>query len=205
MKPILRAALLLLLLLGAFGARAQCASATTNLQVSAITATTATLTFNGGISICGGTTIRYAYAGSGPVSVAYAMPLLLTGLPPATAITVSVVRRAPNGLGGGPSCLTCSAATLTFTTAAPLPVAAALGGTSSLTLAPNPARTSATLTLASPQTGSTLVQVVDALSREVRHLPLPARATTAVLDLAGLPPGLYLVRAGTATTRLVVE
>jgi hypothetical protein len=49
------------------------------------------------------------------------------------------------------------------------------------------------------------VLVLDALGREVRRQSLPARATTATLDLRGLAPGLYVVRCGAATGKLVVE
>jgi len=199
---------LLLGLLLAGSARAQCNSSSTpatNLQVSAITATGATVTFNGGISICGAARVSYAYAGGSPVSVPYAMPLLLTGLPPATAIIVTVARRAPNVLGAGPSCCDLPTATLTFTTAAPLAATAAVGGGSPVALAPNPAWGRATLTLPAPLPASTLVRVLDARGREVRRLALPARATTALLDVAGLPAGLYLVRVGEATARLMVE
>ena len=49
------------------------------------------------------------------------------------------------------------------------------------------------------------VQVLDGLGREVRRLVLPVRATATALDVQGLAPGLYLVRCGAATARLVME
>lgn len=49
------------------------------------------------------------------------------------------------------------------------------------------------------------VQVLDGLGREVRRLVLPVRATAAALDVRDLAPGLYLMRCGAATARLVIE
>lgn len=71
--------------------------------------------------------------------------------------------------------------------------------TASLTLVPNPARETVMLTGASALTA----EVLDALGRVVRNQSLPAG--TGILDLRGLAPGLYTVRAGTATRRLAVE
>lgn len=73
------------------------------------------------------------------------------------------------------------------------------------TLAPNPA--TAQVRLSWPEASATArpVQVLDGLGRAVRRLELPARATSAALDVQGLAPGLYLVRCGAATGRLVVE
>lgn len=45
----------------------------------------------------------------------------------------------------------------------------------------------------------------DALGRPARTYPLPARATAVTLDLAGLAPGLYVVRCGPALGKLMVE
>ena len=79
------------------------------------------------------------------------------------------------------------------------PVAA----TAALACFPNPARTHATLQVPVGQ-ASPLV-LLDALGRPVRTYPLPAHATTATLDLTGLAPGLYVVRCGAASAKLVVE
>lgn len=68
-----------------------------------------------------------------------------------------------------------------------------------LTLAPNPAHHNVQLNGASALTATLL----DALGRTVRTVALSAGATT--LDVRGLPAGLYTVRAGAATRRLVVE
>ncbi|MDB5269616.1 MAG: type sorting protein [Hymenobacter sp.] len=67
---------------------------------------------------------------------------------------------------------------------------------------PNPARTAATLRLPAAAATATLT---DALGRPVRTYRVPAHAATATLDLTGLAPGLYGVRCGTASGRLVVE
>ena len=70
-------------------------------------------------------------------------------------------------------------------------------------LFPNPAHNSATLRLPAggPRQPLTLT---DARGRLVRRYPAPA-GPDAPLDLRGLPNGLYLVRCGQFTQRLVVE
>lgn len=78
------------------------------------------------------------------------------------------------------------------------------------TLAPNPAGhgpTTSAVRLTWPEASATArpVQVLDALGREVRRQVLPARTSTTTLDIAGLTPGLYMVRCGTAASRLQVE
>ena len=95
-------------------------------------------------------------------------------------------------------------ATLTATTASQ--------GNLSFTLAPNPARTSTTVTLpALPGTASATLSLLDALGRAVRTavVALPPAGLRHELDLTGLAPGLYALRviAGTssATSRLAVE
>ncbi|MGY3088173.1 hypothetical protein ACVWYF_001206 [Hymenobacter sp. UYAg731] len=82
----------------------------------------------------------------------------------------------------------------------------------SFSLAPNPARAAAILTLpARPGTASATLTLRDALGRTLRTetLSLPAAGLRHELDLRGLAPGLYAVqvRAGpaAATRRLVVE
>lgn len=102
---------------------------------------------------------------------------------------------------------------LAITTLAPVCFAARLGGLAlgnrpataaqSLTCFPNPARTQATLRL--PAASEAAATLLDALGRPVRTYSLPVHATTATLDLAGLAPGLYVVRCGAAAGRLVVE
>ncbi len=75
---------------------------------------------------------------------------------------------------------------------------------SSLGCFPNPARTQATLTLPAA-TEAAAVTLLDALGRAVRTYPLPPHATMATLDLTGLVPGLYVVRCGAASGKLLVE
>ena len=70
----------------------------------------------------------------------------------------------------------------------------------SLTLAPNPAHATVLLTGAPASTTATLLA---GLGRTVRTLETPTG--TATLDLRGLAPGVYTVRAGAATRRLVIE
>ncbi|MBF9222566.1 hypothetical protein [Hymenobacter ruricola] len=73
------------------------------------------------------------------------------------------------------------------------------------TLSPNPATANVRLTWPEAAATARPVLVLDNLGREVRRQELPARATAATLEVQGLAPGLYLVRCGAATGRLVVE
>ena len=73
-----------------------------------------------------------------------------------------------------------------------------------LTLAPNPARTAATLTLPAAAQARA-VTVVDNLGRVVRRAALPAQTTTLTLDVTGLATGVYTVRCAAAPTRLAVK
>lgn len=68
-----------------------------------------------------------------------------------------------------------------------------------LSLYPNPAHETTWLTGA-PGTTATLL---DALGRQVCTVPLPTGTTS--LDVGGLAPGVYVVRAGGVARRLVVE
>ncbi len=79
-----------------------------------------------------------------------------------------------------------------------------LADPASLTLSPNPAPAGLfvmRLTAAPPHA---LVGLLDATARTLRTLRTDDTGT-ALLDVRGLAPGLYLVRAGAATRRLVVE
>ena len=70
---------------------------------------------------------------------------------------------------------------------------------------PNPAHGTATLRLPAGCMPTELL-LFDPLGRELRHFAAPAPgATEALLDLRGLPAGLYLLRIGEATGKLVVE
>lgn len=89
--------------------------------------------------------------------------------------------------------------------AVPLATAAPHTALPALALYPNPARGTATVLLPPGLAGQPL-RLRDALGREVRRFATPAfGATEATLDLRGLPAGLYLLRAGEATGKLVVE
>lgn len=70
-------------------------------------------------------------------------------------------------------------------------------------LFPNPAHGTATLRLpaGTPRLPLTLT---DALGRTVRRYPAPAAPETE-LDLRGLPAGVYVVRCGQLSQRLVME
>ena len=71
------------------------------------------------------------------------------------------------------------------------------------TLFPNPARGTATLRAPFSGAGAPTATLLDALGRVVRTYRLEPK--TSPLDLAGLPAGLYTVRAGGRARRLVVE
>ncbi len=72
-----------------------------------------------------------------------------------------------------------------------------------LALFPNPAHTG-TATLAGALPG-TVVAVYDALGRAVASAPADATGTAALALPAGLPAGVYVVRAGSKALRLTVE
>lgn len=82
---------------------------------------------------------------------------------------------------------------------------AAFGSLTLATLFPNPARRAATLRWPAPVAEPLLITLFDALGHLVRQQTVPVHTAEAVLDLASLSPGLYLVRAGTTTSRLAVE
>lgn len=69
---------------------------------------------------------------------------------------------------------------------------------------PNPASTRATLRLP-PTAAARTVQVLDMLGRPWRSQLVPPHTATATLDLAGLAPGLYVVRCGNVATQLVIR
>ncbi|MDO7874141.1 hypothetical protein Q5H93_05305 [Hymenobacter sp. ASUV-10] len=73
-----------------------------------------------------------------------------------------------------------------------------------LQLAPNPAHSAVILTLPAAAAPQAFV-LLDALGRPVRHYVVPAGATSARLDVAGLPAGLYVLRGAGASRKLVLE
>ncbi len=78
----------------------------------------------------------------------------------------------------------------------------AVGGKAMLALFPNPTTGVATLTGAQP---GTLVQVYDALGREVLAATADATGSVALLLPSGLASGVYVVRLGATVLRLSVE
>ena len=84
---------------------------------------------------------------------------------------------------------------------APLATTAATPATLVAQLFPNPAHGTATLRLPA---GAPRLPLTDALGRVVRRYPAPV-GSDAKLDLRGLPAGVYSVRCGQFTQRLVVE
>ncbi|MGY3087879.1 hypothetical protein ACVWYF_000905 [Hymenobacter sp. UYAg731] len=77
-------------------------------------------------------------------------------------------------------------------------------GAAALACFPNPAHSAATLRLPAALEAGT-VALLDGLGRTVRTYALPAHSADITLDLRGLVPGLYGVRCGAASGRLVVE
>jgi hypothetical protein len=77
--------------------------------------------------------------------------------------------------------------------------------TEALALLPNPARGAVALQGLVPASEPSAIVLTDALGREVRRHTLPARATAARLDLTGVAPGIYVVRCGAASGKVVVE
>ena len=84
----------------------------------------------------------------------------------------------------------------------PVRVVALKGAAAGLSLYPNPATTGATLTGALPGMVAT---VFDALGRFVTSATTDATGTAALALPAGLPTGVYVVRAGSKAVRLTVE
>ena len=68
---------------------------------------------------------------------------------------------------------------------------------------PNPAHGAATVRFPLGNAQTPLV-LLDALGRTVRRYPIPT-GNEATLDLRGLPTGLYVLRYGSSSQRLVVE
>ncbi len=87
---------------------------------------------------------------------------------------------------------------------APLGTGAAAAETAVLHLWPNPA-TSSPVQISLPTAGATGLTVTDALGRVVRTQALTPDQRTVTLAVTGLPAGVYVVRAGRAAIRLVVE
>jgi hypothetical protein len=143
---------------------------------------------------------------AGPVTLAATLANLPAGL---TAFLTDAVTGARQDLTANPTYTFPATGALTGRFALVFgpsagPLATGAGTAAALALYPNPARNRATLALAAtPQARPVLV--LDALGRVVRRTVLPAQARTTTLEVAGLPAGVYAVRCGAATARLVVE
>jgi hypothetical protein len=174
--------------------------APTSLTVTNLTATSATVSFVGGASATGYTVT------TSPATTTYtvtASPVVLTGLTAGTAYTVSVAS----------ACLgsTTSTASVGLTTPTPTATLSAFAA-GQVSVAPNPARGSFTLTL--PALGSQRVAqatLLNVLGQAVaaRTIALTATGATAEFDTRALAPGMYVLRlvAGTETVvqRVAVE
>jgi hypothetical protein len=174
--------------------------APTNLVVSNLTSTSATLSFVGGASATGYTiTTSPATA----TVTATASPVVLTGLAPGTVYTVSVAS----------ACLGSTTATASTTLTTPVVTAVqAAFVAGQVSVAPNPARGSFTLTL--PALGSQRVAqatLLNVLGQVVaaRTIALTATGATAEFDTRALAPGMYVLRlvagAETVVQRVAVE
>jgi hypothetical protein len=172
----------------------------TSLVVSNLGSTSAMLSFVGGASATG-YTITTSPATT--TVTATASPVVLTGLAPGTVYTVSVAS----------ACLgsTTATASTTFTTPITTATQAAFAA-GQVSVAPNPARGSFTLTL--PALGSQRVAqatLLNVLGQVVatRTIALTATGATAEFDTRALAPGMYVLRlvAGTETVtqRVAVE
>lgn len=89
--------------------------------------------------------------------------------------------------------------TYTPTTAEAVP-----GASGALVVGPNPVVDRALVRRAAGGPAAT-IEVTDALGRRVYAAPVPAGETVAEVVLGGVAPGVYLVRLGTETGRLVVR
>jgi hypothetical protein len=88
------------------------------------------------------------------------------------------------------------------TSYSPVRTVALTGAAAGLNLYPNPTHGAATLVGAQP---GAAVTVLDALGRAVTRASADAAGTAALTLPAGLPPGVYVVRAGSQALRLTVE
>ncbi|MBC7447851.1 MAG: T9SS type A sorting domain-containing protein, partial [Hymenobacteraceae bacterium] len=100
-------------------------------------------------------------------------------------------------VGDGSKVTACFAAYRSRPAAAPALLSASFAGP---TLFPNPATSMVRLTL--PAGTAAIATVLDAASRVVRRAAVDAYHP---LDVRGLAPGVYAVRVGAATARLVIE
>jgi hypothetical protein len=178
------------------------------LNLAALAATGEELAIQGLPSLAAGTVVPLTVAlpAAAPATFTATLSNLPAGL---TAFLTDAITGTHQNLGLNPTYTFLAAGSLAGRfalvfgpSAGPLATHTATAPT--LALYPNPARTTAALTLA-PAATARPVLILDALGREVRHTVLASQTATATLDVAGLPAGVYAIRCGAATTRLVVE
>ena len=180
-----------------------------NIKIVQLLANSATLSYEGASatrSVFG----SYSYPGSPALAIAPAGAgtVVLPTLPPATPITVSLYMLSWSATSRVSNTYS-PVVTFTFTTPVALASPAEKPALATLTLAPNPARTTTTLYLP-PVPGAThaTVHLRDVLGREMRTLAAPLGEATS-LNLAGLASGVYLLQAQAGgqdtVSRLVVE
>ena len=167
------------------------------VAIANLTATTASVSFTPAAnSTAPGYTVRAVPTAGGPpiTQSGTGSPIVLTGLAPNTGYSVTVVANCTVNATSA-----ASAAVLIRT-----PLASRTAALAALVdLYPNPAHHGATLAvpaqLLRPDGGISVV-LFDGLGRAVRTLALPAstREQRLVLELADLPPGLYVLRLSTA-------
>jgi hypothetical protein len=124
----------------------------------------------------------------------------ITGLPPATLVTTPWHEPVQATVTSGNFVTT---RTVTFTTASPLATRAA--GSSGVSVHPNPTTDRFTLTLATPLPSAGTLVLTDVVGRPVRQQALAVGTRTLVVEVAGLMPGVYVLRCGSAASSVVVE
>jgi len=175
--------------------------APSNVLVSNLAATSATISFAGGASATG---YLISTTPATTTQTVAASPVALSGLTPGTLYTVSIQS---NCLGN----TTSATATTSFTTAVVTATQSAFAA-GQVSVAPNPARSSFTLTLPALGTQRTAqATLLNVLGQVVaaRTIALTATGATAEFDTRALAPGMYVLRlvAGTETVvqRVAVE
>jgi hypothetical protein len=181
--------------------------APTNVTVTATSATTATVTFTPGAGNTSHYVNWYIPGDSTRFAASSSSPILMTGLVPGSTYIVQV----HSVCGSSGTATYGSSSPLTFSFRGALSNRSSLGD-GVLSVHPNPAHQSATITL--PAVAGVLQAqyvLLNAVGQHVRTgaLTLQPTGTRAELDLASVAPGLYTLKvvAGkkVATQRVVVE
>jgi hypothetical protein len=170
----------------------------TNLAVSAVSSTTATLTFALSATATSYTVTYTAQGGASQTVTATTSPFLLTGLVPNTPYAVSVAANCPGGSSST------STPNVGFTTLVSSAASAALAGT--VGLYPNPAQHGFWLEVPAALTRQAVpVSLHNSVGQLVQQRTVPASGTVSKLsfDATGLPRGVYTVRLSTSQGVLV--